>query len=85
MSDTKYPLNHKLERVSDLTHAIASFLEWAEKQKKLSLCEPYKPQYSWFIPTHASKEQLLLEFFDIDLAALEREKKQMVDEYAKVA
>jgi len=41
MSDTQYPLNNKLERVSDLTHAIASFLEWAEKQKKLSLCEPY--------------------------------------------
>jgi hypothetical protein len=85
MSDTKYPLNNKFEHVSDLTHAIASFLEWAENQKGLSLCEPYKPQYSWYIPTHASKEQLLLEFFGIDLAALEREKRQMVDEYVKVA
>ena len=75
MSDTQYPLNNKLERVSDLTHAIASFLEWAEKRKGLSLCEPYKPQYSWYVPIHISKEQLLLEFFGIDLAELENEKK----------
>ena len=85
MSDTQYPLNNKFERVSDLKHAIASFLEWAEKQKGLSLCEPYKPQYSWYIPIHASKEQLLLEFFGIDLAALEREKRQMSNECAVAA
>ena len=85
MSDTKYPLNHEFERVSDLTHAIANFLEWAEEQKGLRLCEPYKPQYSWFVPIHNSKEQLLLEFFGIDLTALEREKKQMIDESMKAA
>lgn len=85
MSDTKYPLNNKFERVSDLTHAIASFLEWAEKQKGLSLCEPYKPQYSWFTPIHTGKEQLLLEFFGIDLAELEKEKREMLDDYVKAA
>ncbi|GAO35374.1 hypothetical protein SCT_0760 [Sulfuricella sp. T08] len=85
MSDTQYPLNIKLERVSDLTHAIANFLEWAEKQKGLRLCEAYKPQYSWFVPIHTSKEQLLLEFFDINPAELEIEKKQMTDEYIKLA
>lgn len=85
MSDTKYPLNNKFERISDLTHTIASFLEWAEKQKGFSLCEPYKPQNSWYIPIHASKEQLLLEFFGINLAALERENNQMNEECAKVA
>ena len=36
MSDTQYPLNNKLERVSDLTHAIASFLEWAKSRKSLA-------------------------------------------------
>jgi len=85
MSDTQYPLNNEFDRVSDLTHAISSFLEWAEEQKGLRLCEPYKPQYSWFVPIHSSKEQLLLEFFGIDLTALEREKKQMADGYVKVA
>lgn len=85
MSDTQYPLNNELERVSDLTHAISSFLEWAEKQKKLSLCEPYKPQYSWYVPIHTSKEQLLLEFFGIDLVALEKEKKQMTNDVSEKA
>jgi len=85
MSGSKYPLNNKFERVSDLTHTIASFLEWAETRKGLSLCEPYKPQYSWYTPIHTSKEQLLLEFFGIDLAALEGEKRQMIVEYVKAA
>jgi len=85
MSNTKYPLTNEFERVSDLTHAIASFLEWAEEQKGLSLCEPYKPQYSWYVPVHTSKEQLLLEFFGIDLAALEREKRQMIGEHVRAA
>lgn len=84
MSDIQYPLTNKFERVSDLTHAITSFLEWAEEQKGLTLCEPYKPQYSWFVPIHSSKEQLLLEFFGIDLAALEREKNQMIGEHMQV-
>lgn len=85
MSDTQYPLSDKFERVSDLAHAIASFLEWAETQKGLSLCEPYKPQYSWYVPIFTSKEQLLLEFFGIDLTALEREKSRMMGEHAQAA
>lgn len=85
MQNNKYPLNQKFDRVYDLTHAIASFLEWAEKEKDLSLCEPYKPQYAWFVPSNASREKLLLEFFGIDLAELERERRQMLDEQKKAA
>lgn len=85
MSDNKYPLSNKFERVSDLILAIANFLEWAEKQKGLSLCEPYKPQYSWYVPIHTSKEQLLLDFFGIDLAALDRERRKMSNEYVEAA
>lgn len=85
MPNIQYPLNSKVELVADLSHTIAKFLEWAEKQKGLSLCEPYKPQYSWYVPIHASKEKLLLEFFGIDLAALESEKRQMVDERVRAA
>lgn len=83
MSDTQYPLTNKFEHVSDLTHAITNFLEWAKEQKGLTLCEPYKPQYSWFVPIHTSQEHLLMEYFGINLAALEREKRQMIGEHMK--
>lgn len=81
----KYPLKDRLDSVSDLTHTIASFLEWTEQKKGLCLCEPYKPQYAWYVPIHASREKLLMEFFDIDLSALENEKRQMVEERSKAA
>lgn len=83
MSDTQYPLTNKLEHVADLRHAIASFLAWAKEQKGLTLCEPYKPQYSWFTPIHASNEQLLMEYFGINLAALDRERRQMIGEHMR--
>jgi len=85
MPNIKYPLNKKLNRVCDLTHAIARFLDWAKKEKGLHLCEPYKPQYAWYVPSHGCKEKLLLEFFGIDLAELENEKRQMKAEHSKAA
>lgn len=83
--DSKYPLNERFDRVSDLSHTIASFLEWTEQKKGLRLCEPYKPQYAWYVPSHASREKLLLEFFNIDLSALEHEKRQMIEERTRAA
>jgi hypothetical protein len=80
MSDMKYPLNKKLALVGDLSHVISEFLEWLEEQKGLAICEPYKPQFAWYIPSHASKEKLVMEFFGIDLEALEKEKRQMLEE-----
>lgn len=82
MSDTQYPLSNKFEHVADLAQAITLFLEWAEKQKGMSLCEAYKPQYSWYVPMiHTSKKQLLQEYFGIDPAAPESEKIQVIGEH----
>lgn len=85
MPNSEYPLSEKFDRVSDMTHAIASFLDWAENQKGMRLCESYKPQYAWYVPSHSSREKLLLEFFGIDLAKLESEKRQMMEERKKAA
>lgn len=74
MSDIQHQANIQSEFVSDLSHTIASFLEWAEKQKGLRLCSPCQTQKS-----HVSKEQLLLEFFGIDLAMLESNAWQIAD------
>jgi hypothetical protein len=85
MPNDEYPLNDKFNRVHELTHAIASFLDWTEKQKGMRLCEPYKPQYAWYVPSHGSREKLLLEFFGIDLAELENEKRKMAEQRQKAA
>jgi len=74
MSDIQQQANIKSELVSDLTHTIASFLEWAETQKGLRLCAPFQAQKA-----HVSREQLLLEFFGIDMAMLESNVWQIAD------
>lgn len=41
---------------------ITDFLQWAEREKNLLLCEPYKPQYDWFIPILYRSKDLAAEF-----------------------
>jgi len=46
----------------ELTQAMLEFLVWVEQNKNLTLCQPFKPQYDWYMPTFANKERLVREF-----------------------
>lgn len=77
MHINNYPVYEKYGHISDITHVMSTFLDWLETQKGLRLCEAYKPQYEWYTPICGNKEELLLQFFGINLADLENEKWQM--------
>ena len=63
VTDTKTsPFRSK--QASDPAKIITDFLKWAEREKGLFLCEPYKPQYDWFIPTLYQTKDLAAEFLD---------------------
>lgn len=47
---------------SEAIKIITDFLQWAEREKGLLLCEPYKPQYDWFIPILYRSKDLVAEF-----------------------
>lgn len=47
---------------SEAIKIITDFLHWAEREKGLLLCEPYKPQYDWFIPILYRSKDLVAEF-----------------------
>ncbi|MHB1332742.1 MAG: hypothetical protein ACYCY1_09105 [Sulfuriferula sp.] len=61
VSDTKLSSFHG-KQVSEATKIITEFLKWAEREKGLQLCEPYKPQYDWFIPILYRTKDLAAEF-----------------------
>ena len=73
-----YPEHAKLEAVAAESQAIGDFLGWMEEQKillskygKLGELHPYREP----------KEKLLAQFFGIDAAKLEAEKRAMLDEF----
>jgi hypothetical protein len=61
VSDTQISTFHS-KQGSEATKIITEFLKWAEREKGLLLCEPYKPQYDWFIPILYRSKDLAAEF-----------------------
>ncbi len=41
---------------------MLEFLAWLEKSKDLTLCQAFKPQFDWYMPSSANKERLAHEF-----------------------
>lgn len=56
----------------ELAKAMHEFLVWIEYAKGLTLCQAFKPQYDWYMPAFANKENLAREFLGTwEAAALE--------------
>lgn len=49
-------------RRDELERTLRDFLSWMEQSKDLSLCQAFKPQYDWYMPTITSKESLVREY-----------------------
>ena len=52
----------RTKHASEASKIITDFLKWVEKEKGLVLCEPYKPQYDWFIPILYRSKDLTADF-----------------------
>lgn len=78
---TEYPEHEKLLKVKDESQAIGEFIEWlASKRMALGEWREFEeydnPQ---FVVAHLNVNTILAEFFNIDLTALEAEKRAMLD------
>jgi hypothetical protein len=47
-----------------LEQAMHEFLLWLEHTKGLKLCNPFKPQYDWYMPSFISKQKLAREYLN---------------------
>ena len=73
----KYPEHQKLSEVHNDSQKIGAFLEWLES-KGYTLCTLTK--YDDFMPIHKRIEEILGEYFEIDLDKIEDEKVAMLEE-----
>lgn len=76
----KYPEHDKLKEVEKESQFLGSFLEWGQERGM------YLAEYDDDImrPVRKSINTLLAEHLDIDLAKLEREKREMLHEMRKM-
>lgn len=77
-----YPMHEKLDKVKGRSSAAGDFLEWLRDDKGYVIA-----QFNYREQLHAvltSVDQLLAEWLGIDLAALEAEKRQMLEQMRKL-
>lgn len=79
---SEYPECEKMAAVKDQSQKIGEFIEWLRSEKDWEICEwwgklNHGGSYS---PARFSTENLLAEFFNIDLDKVEKERRQMLDE-----
>lgn len=72
----KYPEHQKLKAVKDESQALGEFLDWL-KQKEITLCQ-YSRADLEYLPVIQRTDQVLADYFEIDLDKIEQEKQTMV-------
>lgn len=69
---TEYPEHEKLVEISDQSQAIGEFMEWLESTA-FAVHDIYT--------MNDKIQEILADYFDIDLAKISEEKDQMIEEY----
>lgn len=78
------PEHDKLSAVRERSQEIGGFLAWAQEREIILAVPrgpgdgPPDPGTVWYVPCHRSVTDLLAQYFEIDLSALEREKRAML-------
>ena len=84
--NSRYPELAKAAHVAEETQIIGDFMDWLESQKCIVLAEPSHDYGSdQLMPTWKSADQLLAEYFGVDLKKLEEEKVAILKEIEEVA
>jgi hypothetical protein len=82
-----FPEHDKLSKIRDESQVIGEFLEWLYDEKEVILCkvrgDEYADTYGLHSPVNLNTQDLLADFFEIDLTKLEQEKQQMLDALRK--
>lgn len=79
----QYPEHLKQKAIHDQAQTIGEFLEWLETEGNATVCGYNNKTEEWapmWLPTkwRGGIEKMLADYFDIDLAKLEEEKRDML-------
>lgn len=85
MTAIKTPTLDRMMEVKDQSQEIGSFLDWLSSEKKITLCEDrgqtcmmYHGKATYHSPIMTSFEELLAEYFEIDLKEADKEKRGLL-------
>lgn len=81
MSTEKYPEHAKFRIIQSDHVVIRRFIEWLQYEKSYEICR--REKHRTFVerfPTKQTTEEILAEYFEIDLKKLEEEKVVMLSE-----
>ncbi len=86
----KTPELNKIAENQEVSQKIGEFIDWLQSESGYSIgkgveeeCECCGETIYSFIPISKSIKQLLAEYFEIDLAKAEKEKRALLDEIRK--
>jgi hypothetical protein len=83
--EQRYPEHQKLKAIQERSQAIGEFIEWLPQSKKKIHLAVYPeddsevPEYC-LLAAHVDINELLAEFYGINLKKIETEKRAMLDE-----
>lgn len=77
MKKIKTPELNKMAAIRDKSQVVGEFLDWLRNERGITLATftDDEERGDVMVPFHFSTEQLLAEFFDIDLERVERERR----------
>lgn len=81
MSD--YPECEKMTNVRPQSDIVGEFLDWMSNKKEYNICEYHEDgpgEAGGYYPINSNIEELLADFFEIDLKKIEEERRQMLDD-----
>lgn len=76
--EDKYPEHEKMAKVIDQSQVIGAFLD-AMSEKGIELCEYSEGDGGMMFPVRKSIEQILADYFEINLKKIEAEKRAMLE------
>lgn len=77
---TKYPMLAKMESIQGESQIIGYFLEWLQ-EIGMTICDKTEYATMPWMPIRDNIETLLARHFEIDLAVVERERRQVLAEF----
>lgn len=86
ITPNEHPEHEKLDKIRHKSQAVGEFLDWLAEEKGVRLCtlqkvEEFSGRQYW--PIRVSNQEIIAEFFDIDLDKLDKEKQEMLDSLRK--
>lgn len=78
----EYPEHQKLKAISDKSQAVHEFLEWLSRECGVELCTRHAKTEE-LIPWMKRHDDVIADFFEIDLTKINEEKEAMLAQMRK--